>query len=101
MCKISVHRGLIFEAEFDSGDERMFNHSLENYWRQVFDLSKGQPMQVTSVEYFLTSTNRKAIIIASTPTTLYQFQGSLSDPNDRPLLMQVVIFKLCLSIIDQ
>jgi len=67
----------------------MFNHSLENYWKQVFDLAKSQHVPVTSIDYFLTSKNRKAVILATTPTRLYQFSGSLSDSNDKPLLLQV------------
>lgn len=83
-------RGLIFETDLDSGEERLFTTSLEQYWKQIFDLGRGQHVPVTNLEYHPVPKSKKYFIMATTPNRLYQFVGNAGDPADRPLLQQVV-----------
>ena len=85
-------RGLIFETDLDSGDERLFSTSLEQYWKQIFDLGRGQHVPITGLEYHPIPRSKKYFIMATTPSRLYQFLGSAGDPADRPLLQQVIFF---------
>jgi hypothetical protein len=82
-------RGLIFETDLDSGDDRMFSTSLEQYWKQIFDLGRGQHVPITGLEYHQIARSKKYFVLATTPTRLYQFLGGAGDPADRPLLQQV------------
>ena len=91
---VGTTRGLIFETDFDSGDERLFSTSLEQYWKQIFDLGRGQHVPITGLEYHPVHRSKKFLILVTTPTRLYQFQGSVGDPADRPLLQQVNICSL-------
>ncbi len=86
-------RGVIFEAELDSGEERMiFTGGLETTWRQVFDIGKGQHAPITGLEFHTVaggvSGPGKVIILATTNTRMYQFQGG-STGDDKPQLMNV------------
>ena len=82
-------RGLIFETDLDSGEDRLFTTSLEQYWKQIFDLGRGQHVPITGLEYHAIPRSKKYFILATTPIRLYQFCGNAGDPADRPLLQQV------------
>ena len=94
---LGTTRGLIFETEFDSGEDHMFTHNLEKYWRQVYDLGKGNSQNVhpvarpvTGLEYHrVKGQAKKYFIFATTSDRLYQFQGNSEDSDSRPLLINV------------
>jgi len=81
--------GLIIEAELTS-DERFFSMGgVEEHFRQVFDIGKGQHTPVTGLQYHSVPSTGKYFVLATTPTRLYQFQGYVSSSSERPLLQQV------------
>merc|ERR1719188_1253011 len=88
---VGTSRGVLFETELDSGEERIFSTGLESSWRQVFDIGKGQHSPITGLEFHLVPHTRgKYVVIATTQTRMYQFQGNVSGgPEERPLLLSV------------
>ena len=58
---------------------------------QVFDIGRGQHSPITGLEFHLVPHTRgKYIILATTQTRMYQFQGNVSGgPEQRPLLLEV------------
>lgn len=80
--------GLIIETELTS-DERFFSSGVEQSHKQVFDIGKGQHTPVTGLQYHAVPATNKYFVIATTPTRMYQFQGYVSSPTERPLLQQV------------
>ena len=94
---LGTTRGLIFETEFDSGEDHMFTHNLEKTWNQVYDLGKGSTQgshpvarPITGLEYHRVKGKTKAFfVLASTADRLYQFQGQIDDTNARPQLLNV------------
>lgn len=86
LCGTSL--GLIIETEL-SADERFFSSSVEQQYRQLFDLGKGQHTPVTGLQYHCVPNTSRYLVLATTPTRLYQFQGSVASVQDRPLLQQV------------
>ena len=92
---LGTTRGHIIETEFDSGEDHMFTHSLEKYWKQVYDLGKGNsqnvhPVAITALEFHRVKGQSKAyFVLATTPDRLYQFLGNIDDPDARPLLVNV------------
>ena len=94
---LGTTRGLIFETEFDSGEDHMFTHNLEKTWNQVYDLGKGNTQgshpvarPITGLEYHRVKGKPKSFfVLASTADRLYQFQGHIDDTNTRPQLVHV------------
>ena len=80
--------GLIIESELTS-DENFFSASIEKHYKQMFDVGKGQYTPVTGVQVHQVPGSSRYIVLATTPTRLYQFQGSVSSHSDRPLLQTV------------
>ncbi len=63
---LGTSRGLLLEAELDSGEDRMFSSSLEKYLRPLADLGGGQHMPVTGLAYFNVEGSSRYFIIATT-----------------------------------
>ena len=80
--------GLIIETELSS-DDTFFSQSTERLYRQVFDIGKGQHTPVTGLQVQAVPNTSKYLVMATTTTRLYQFQGYVSSSSDRPLLQQV------------
>lgn len=82
-------RSNLSNCPFDSF--RIFSGGLETSWRQVFDIGKGQHAPITGLEYHVVphTQGRKYIVIATTQTRMYQFQGNVGSADDRPLLQNV------------
>lgn len=80
--------GVIIETELAS-DDRMFSRDVEQHWKQVFDIGRGQHVPVTGLKYFQVPSTNKYFVVATTPTRMYQFQGYINNHQDRPLLIQV------------
>ena len=94
---LGTTRGLIFETEFDSGEDHMFTHNLEKYWKQVYDLGKGGSQNIhpvarpiTGLEYHRVKAPSKVyFVLATTSDRLYQFKGYIDEPESRPLLLNI------------
>jgi len=80
--------GIIIETELNS-DERFFSRDVEEHYKQVFDIGKGQHTPVTGLQYHMVPNTTKYLVMATTPTRLYQFQGYVTNQTERPLLQQV------------
>jgi len=80
--------GIIIETELNS-DERFFTRDVEEHFKQVFDIGKGQHTPVTGLQYHMVPNTTKYLVMATTPTRLYQFQGYVTNQMERPLLQQV------------
>jgi len=81
--------GLIIETELTS-DERFFSMGgVETQYRQLFDIGKGQHTPVTGLQWHSVPGSGKHFVLATTPTRLYQFQGTVPSSSDRPLLQSV------------
>ncbi|XP_033107072.1 vacuolar protein sorting-associated protein 18 homolog [Anneissia japonica] len=91
---VGTSRGLIFETELQSGeDSRFFLQSLEQYWRQVFDLGKDGPVSVTGLEVERIPSNvhneRRYFVMATTPGRMYQFIGTIPSSAEPPVFQHV------------
>ncbi|CAH1786190.1 unnamed protein product [Owenia fusiformis] len=90
---LGTSRGLIFEAEIVSGEERgFFQGSLEQYCKQLFSLSRDKTEPVTGLEFekMTSSLNEyKYFIIATTPGRLYQFIGTIPSSTEPPMFTHV------------
>ena len=80
--------GIIIETELSS-DDTFFSQSIERLYRQVFDIGKGQHTPVTGLQVQAVPNTTKYLVMATTNTRLYQFQGYVTSSSDRPLLQQV------------
>ncbi|XP_023332203.1 vacuolar protein sorting-associated protein 18 homolog [Eurytemora carolleeae] len=80
--------GLIIETELCT-DERMFTKEPEIYYKQLYDIGKGQHVPVTGLEYHNVPNTTKYYVIATTPHRMYQLQGYVSNSSERPLLHHV------------
>jgi hypothetical protein len=83
---------LIFETEIVLEGDKFFtsgfSSSLEQYWRQVFDIGKGTNTPITGLEYHKVLGGDKYVIFAATPSRLYYFVGR-AEHEEKPLLQQV------------
>ncbi|KAJ8299391.1 hypothetical protein KUTeg_023451 [Tegillarca granosa] len=92
---IGTNKGLIFETELSANeDSRFFQGSLDQYLKQLFNLSKGEKnVPVTGLEFDRipseTMTEYKYFILATTPGRLYQFIGTVSKSAEPPMFQQL------------
>ncbi len=49
---LATSKGVVYETELDSGEDKMFSSSLEKYWKVVVNLGGGQHMPITGLAYF-------------------------------------------------
>ncbi|XP_012271920.1 vacuolar protein sorting-associated protein 18 homolog [Orussus abietinus] len=90
---LGTSTGLIFETEIGIEGEKIFNTSLEQYWRQVFDIGKQSRPPITGLEFHrlpskVPKTDRY-IVIVTTLIRIYQYIGTVSNPDEKPLLQQI------------
>ncbi|XP_026470217.1 vacuolar protein sorting-associated protein 18 homolog [Ctenocephalides felis] len=85
---LGTSKGLIFETEMGLDGDKIFHSSLEQYWRQIFDIGKGDDIPITGLEFRKVNDTNKYIVLVTTPQRLYQFSGT-SSSEDRSLLQQV------------
>ncbi|RIA95939.1 Pep3/Vps18/deep orange family-domain-containing protein [Glomus cerebriforme] len=76
---IGSRNGLIFEAEIEPTDE--FFKKEEKFCKQVYSLNRNVPITGLRIEQF-PATTRKYLIVAATPTRLYQFIGNATPSKD-------------------
>ncbi|XP_064634570.1 vacuolar protein sorting-associated protein 18 homolog [Lineus longissimus] len=92
---LGTSRGLIFETEIQAGDDsRFFQGSLDQYWKQLYNLgTKDKPTPVTGLEFdkmTLKSMNeKKYFIMATTPRRMYQFIGTISASTEPPIFQKI------------
>lgn len=86
---LGTSRGLIFETELALEGERVFQTGLEQYWRQVFDIGKGEHMPITGLEFHRVPGSDTYFVLVTTAQRLYQFLGSVGNVEEKPLLQQV------------
>ncbi|EZA54658.1 vacuolar protein sorting-associated protein 18 homolog isoform X2 [Ooceraea biroi] len=86
---LGTSKGLIFETEIGLDTDKIFNTSLEQYWRQVFDIGKNSKPPITGIEFHRIPNSDKYMIIVTTLMRIYQYIGAISNPEEKPLLQQV------------
>ncbi|KAF6779623.1 hypothetical protein AHF37_00835 [Paragonimus kellicotti] len=85
---IGTNEGLIFETVLLSDEGRFIANTIEQYWRQVFNLGHS----VTGLEVLrhppgstavLVGEPQRCVILATTPSRMYQFAGwiNINGPN--------------------
>ncbi|KAJ9580206.1 hypothetical protein L9F63_004149 [Diploptera punctata] len=86
---LGTSKGLIFETEISLDGDRIFQSSLEQYWRQVFDIGKGNNTPITGLEFHRVPSSEKYFVLVTTPNRIYQFIGYVSNSDEKPLLQQI------------
>ncbi|XP_053975095.1 vacuolar protein sorting-associated protein 18 homolog isoform X2 [Hylaeus anthracinus] len=86
---LGTSKGLIFETEIGLDGDKIFNTSLEQYWRQVFDIGKNSNPPITGLEFHKIPNTDTYIIIVTTLIRIYQYIGSVQNLEEKPLLQQV------------
>ncbi|XP_043479319.1 vacuolar protein sorting-associated protein 18 homolog isoform X1 [Leptopilina heterotoma] len=102
---LGTSRGLIFETEIGLEGEKIFATNLEQYWRQlpnylplygskeveglIFDIGKDSKPPITGLEFHKIPNTDKYFIIVTTLIRIYQYIGSVANPDEKPLLQQV------------
>ncbi|PNF16669.1 putative vacuolar protein sorting-associated protein 18 [Cryptotermes secundus] len=86
---LGTSKGLIFETEIALDGDRIFQSSLEQYWRQVFDIGKGDNTPITGLEFHRVPDSEKYFVLVTTPNRLYQFIGYVTNSDEKPLLQQI------------
>lgn len=71
---IGARNGTIYEAILDAEED--FFKSQERYLQPVFSLPERQPITGISFDFYPSSDPRKALVIATTPSRIYQFVGA-------------------------
>ncbi|XP_054289696.1 vacuolar protein sorting-associated protein 18 homolog isoform X1 [Macrosteles quadrilineatus] len=101
---LGTSKGLILETALSNDSERIFQSSIEQYFKQlpnylplygqkevegmVFDIGKGNS-PITGLEFHRLPNRERYFIIATTPNRIYQFVGNVNSSEDRPLLQQI------------
>ncbi|KAK9295713.1 hypothetical protein QLX08_010050 [Tetragonisca angustula] len=86
---LGTSKGLIFETEIGLDGDKIFNTSLEQYWRQVFDIGKDSKPPITGLEFHKIPSTDKYVIIVTTLMRIYQYIGAVQNPDEKPLLQQI------------
>lgn len=71
---IGARSGMIYEAVLDAQDD--FFKSQERYLQTVFTLSERHPVTGISFDFFPPMDQRRALILVTTATRIYQFVGT-------------------------
>ncbi|XP_025200060.1 vacuolar protein sorting-associated protein 18 homolog [Melanaphis sacchari] len=81
--------GTIIETQLGTEFDRFFQGSVVQYWKEVFDISKGQPIPIIGLQYHRVGKSDLFYILAITPTKLYQFVDIIFNKDERPMLQQI------------
>jgi len=79
---IGARNGIIYEAVLDAEDD--FFKSQERYLQSVFSLPERHQITGIKFEYIPTVDSKKALVIATTPTRIYQFSGAVERRTEEP-----------------
>ena len=74
---IGARNGAIFEAVLDAEED--FFKSQERYLQSVFSLPERHPITGIKFDYFPPSDPKRALVLVTTPTRIYQFSGPVDD----------------------
>ncbi|KIL71799.1 hypothetical protein M378DRAFT_155409 [Amanita muscaria Koide BX008] len=77
---IGARNGIIHEAILDAEDD--FFKSQERYLQSVFTLPEKQPITGLRFDLFPLNEQKRAFVLVTTPTRIYQFVGAVSKKND-------------------
>ncbi|XP_065343009.1 vacuolar protein sorting-associated protein 18 homolog [Cloeon dipterum] len=95
-------KGLLFECEFLAETDRMFLMSWEKCWKEAYDIGKGSIMPILGLEFHKAlAVSDRYYVLAITANRIYQFAGSTSGPDDKPILLQIFNSNLNSSIPEQ
>ncbi|KAF8912996.1 Pep3/Vps18/deep orange family-domain-containing protein [Gymnopilus junonius] len=72
---IGARNGTIYEAVLDAEED--FFKSQERYLQSVFSLPERHPITGIKFDYFPPSDPKKALVLVTTPTRIYQFAGTV------------------------
>ncbi|KAF7993970.1 hypothetical protein HCN44_011239 [Aphidius gifuensis] len=86
---LGTSRGLIFETEIGLDGDKIFNTSLEQYFKQVFDIGEDSKPPITGISFHKVPNTEKYIIIITTLIRIYQYIGVVTNPQEKPLLQQI------------
>ncbi|XP_011498125.1 PREDICTED: vacuolar protein sorting-associated protein 18 homolog isoform X2 [Ceratosolen solmsi marchali] len=86
---LGTSKGLIFETEIGLDGDKIFTTSIEQYWRQVFDIGKDSKPPITDIEFRRIPHTDKYIIILTTLIRIYQYIGTVTNHEEKPLFQQV------------
>lgn len=85
---LGTSQGHILETELEADSDKMFTAS-QQYWRQIFDIGKGQDTPITGIQFHRVANTSKYFIFVTTPTRLYQFIGHAMIADDKPSLQSI------------
>ena len=77
---IGARNGTIYEAVLDAEDD--FFKSQERYLQSVFALPERHPITGIKFEYTPAADPKRALVLATTPTRIYQFSGPVNRKPD-------------------
>lgn len=77
---IGARNGTIYEAVLDAEED--FFKSQERYLQSVFTLSERHPITGLKFNYFNASDTKKALVVVTTTTRIYQFVGPVDRKTD-------------------
>ncbi|XP_034942311.1 vacuolar protein sorting-associated protein 18 homolog isoform X2 [Chelonus insularis] len=86
---LGTSKGLIFETEIGLDGDKIFNTSLEQYWKQVFDIGEESKPPITGIAFHKIPNSEKYFIIVTTLIRIYQYVGTINNPQEKPLLQQI------------
>lgn len=86
---LGTSKGLIFETEIALDGDKIFNTSLEQYCRQVFGIGKDSKPPITGLEFHRISNTDRYVVIVTTLIRIYQYIGSVTSSDEKPLLQQI------------
>lgn len=72
---IGARNGTIYEAALDAEED--FFKSQERYLQSIFSLPERHPITGIKFDYFPPTDPKKALVLITTPTRIYQFVGSI------------------------
>ncbi|XP_072931688.1 vacuolar protein sorting-associated protein 18 homolog isoform X2 [Epargyreus clarus] len=85
---LGTSQGHILETELEANSDKMFTASHQ-YWRQVFDIGKGNDTPITGIEFRRINSTTEYFIFITTPNRLYQFIGDAVFTDDKPSLQYI------------
>ncbi|KAK7468755.1 tethering complex subunit [Stygiomarasmius scandens] len=71
---VGARNGVIYEAILNAEED--FFKSQERYLQRVFTLSEGYPVTGIKYDFFPASDPRRVLVVATTPSRMYQFVGT-------------------------
>lgn len=81
---IGTSKGLLFETELSVDGDKM----VQNYWKQVFDIGRGEHCPITGIEFHNVPNTGRYIVLVSTLTRIYNFHEVIND--ERPPYLQQI-----------